>query len=122
VVATRPVLSSIIQELLKDDDVAVTTPKEDKLKRAKHMWTENHTHSGQCQLMSGYTNFAIAGAGNIGSYIVQKLLKDNADGIVKEVVVLSRQVKYLSNDLDYTSYAEYSFGYGHLGLQEHHSR
>jgi uncharacterized protein YbjT (DUF2867 family) len=48
--------------------------------------------------MSGYTNFAIAGAGNIGSYIVQQLLKDKASGIIKEVVVLSRQVKYPSND------------------------
>jgi uncharacterized protein YbjT (DUF2867 family) len=48
--------------------------------------------------MSGYTNFAIAGAGNIGSYIVQQLLKDKGVGIIKEVVVLSRQVKYPSND------------------------
>lgn len=42
--------------------------------------------------MSGYTNFAIVGAGAIGKYIVQQLLKDKAAGIVKEVVVLSRQV------------------------------
>lgn len=48
--------------------------------------------------MSGYTNFAIAGAGNIGSYIVQQLLKDKGAGIINEVVVLSRQVKYPSND------------------------
>ncbi|KAI0276930.1 hypothetical protein BGY98DRAFT_1097837 [Russula aff. rugulosa BPL654] len=41
--------------------------------------------------MSGYTNFAVAGAGNIGSYIVQQLLKDKAAGIIKEVIVLSRQ-------------------------------
>jgi len=41
--------------------------------------------------MSGYTNFAVAGAGTIGSYIVQQLLKDKAAGIIKEVVVLSRQ-------------------------------
>jgi len=41
--------------------------------------------------MSGYTNFAVAGAGNIGSYIVQQLLRDKAAGILKEVVVLSRQ-------------------------------
>ena len=43
-------------------------------------------------LMSGYTNFAVIGAGGIGSFIVQQLLKDKAAGIVKEVVVLSRQV------------------------------
>jgi hypothetical protein len=48
--------------------------------------------------MSGYPNFAVAGAGNIGSYIVQQLLKDKAAGIIKEVVVLSRQVMYPSND------------------------
>ena len=48
--------------------------------------------------MSGYTNLAIAGAGNIGSYIVQQLLKDKGAGIINEVVVLSRQVKYPSND------------------------
>jgi len=43
------------------------------------------------QLMSGYTNFAIVGAGTLGIYIVQQLLKDKAAGIVKEVVVLTRQ-------------------------------
>jgi hypothetical protein len=42
--------------------------------------------------MSGYTKFAVAGAGKIGSYIVQQLLKDKAAGTIKEVVVLSRQV------------------------------
>ncbi|KAH9986769.1 hypothetical protein BJV77DRAFT_1070785 [Russula vinacea] len=41
--------------------------------------------------MSGYTNFAVVGAGAIGKYIVQQLLKDKAAGIVKEVVVLARQ-------------------------------
>ena len=48
--------------------------------------------------MSGYTNFAVAGAGAIGSHIVQQLLKDKAAGIIKEVVVLSRQVKYPSDE------------------------
>ena len=48
--------------------------------------------------MSGYTRFAVAGAGNIGTYIVQQLLKDKAAGIIKEVIVLSREVKYSSND------------------------
>jgi pyrroline-5-carboxylate reductase len=47
--------------------------------------------------MSGYTKFAVVGAGSIGSYIIQQLLKDKAAGIVKEVVVLTRQVWYLSN-------------------------
>ena len=44
--------------------------------------------------MSGYKNFAVAGTGNIGSYIVQQLLKDKASGIINEVVVLSRQVSF----------------------------
>jgi saccharopine dehydrogenase-like NADP-dependent oxidoreductase len=47
--------------------------------------------------MSGYTKFAVAGAGRIGRYIVQQLLKDKATGTIKEVVVLSRQVKYPSD-------------------------
>lgn len=47
--------------------------------------------------MSGYTNFAIVGAGALGNYIIQQFLKDKAAGIVKEVVVLTRQVKYPSN-------------------------
>jgi hypothetical protein len=46
--------------------------------------------------MSGYTKFAIVGAGAFGNYIVQELLKAKAAGIVKEVVVLTRQVKYPS--------------------------
>jgi len=41
--------------------------------------------------MSRYTNFAVVGAGTLGTYIVQQLLKDKAAGIVKEVVVLTRQ-------------------------------
>ena len=44
--------------------------------------------------MSGYTNFAVVGAGAIGKYIVQQLLKDKAAGIVKEVVILARQVEH----------------------------
>ena len=48
--------------------------------------------------MSGYTNLAVAGAGNIGSYIVQQLLKDKADGIIEKIFVLSRQVKSPSNN------------------------
>jgi uncharacterized protein YbjT (DUF2867 family) len=41
--------------------------------------------------MSGYTNFAIVGAGVIGSYIVSQLLRDRTSGVVKDVVVLTRQ-------------------------------
>jgi ketopantoate reductase len=52
--------------------------------------------------MSGYTNFAIVGAGVIGSYIVAQLLKDKASGIVKDVVVLTRQVCESIQHLDCT--------------------
>ncbi|KAH9986776.1 NAD-P-binding protein [Russula vinacea] len=41
--------------------------------------------------MSGYTNFAVVGAGTLGNYVIQQLLKDKAAGTVKEVVVLTRQ-------------------------------
>jgi pyrroline-5-carboxylate reductase len=44
--------------------------------------------------MSGYTNFAVVGAGAIGNYIIQQLLKDKAAGIVNNIVVLTREVKY----------------------------
>jgi saccharopine dehydrogenase-like NADP-dependent oxidoreductase len=42
--------------------------------------------------MSGFENFAIAGAGEIGRFIVRQLLQDRATGKVNEVVVLTRQV------------------------------
>ena len=42
--------------------------------------------------MSGYTKFAVVGAGSVGSYIIQQLLKDKTTGIIKEVIVLTRQV------------------------------
>jgi len=42
--------------------------------------------------MSGYTKFAVVGAGRIGNCIVQELLKEKASGIVEEVVILTRQV------------------------------
>jgi uncharacterized protein YbjT (DUF2867 family) len=55
--------------------------------------------------MSGYTNFAVVGAGAIGKYIVQQLLKDKAAGTVKEVVVLSREVKYPYINRDIAQYS-----------------
>jgi hypothetical protein len=58
--------------------------------------------------MSRYTIFAVVGAGTLGNYIVQQLLKDKAAGIVKEVVVLTRQVWYSSNNYVIRDIAEYS--------------
>ncbi|KAA1474798.1 NAD-P-binding protein [Dentipellis sp. KUC8613] len=40
--------------------------------------------------MSGFTTFAIAGAGNIGVFIAEELLKSKAAGKVKRVVILTR--------------------------------
>ncbi|KAF8490945.1 NAD-P-binding protein [Russula emetica] len=59
--------------------------------------------------MSRYTIFAVVGAGTLGNYIVQQLLKDKAAGIVKEVVVLTRQVWYSSNNCVIRDIAEYSW-------------
>ena len=42
--------------------------------------------------MSGFKNFAIAGAGTTGSFITHQFLKDKVAGTVNEVVVLTRQV------------------------------
>jgi pyrroline-5-carboxylate reductase len=44
--------------------------------------------------MSGYKNFAIVGAGTIGSFIIRQFLKDKAAGTVDKVVVLTRQVSF----------------------------
>jgi len=41
--------------------------------------------------MSKYTKFAVVGAGTLGNYIVQQLVKDKAAGNVKEVVILTRE-------------------------------
>lgn len=41
--------------------------------------------------MSGYKNFAVVGAGEIGSFIIRQLLVDKAAGIINSVVVLTRQ-------------------------------
>jgi len=41
--------------------------------------------------MSGYKNFAVIGAGDIGSFIVRQLITYQAAGTIKNVVVLTRQ-------------------------------
>ena len=43
--------------------------------------------------MSGYKNFAVIGAGALGSYIVDELLKAKSDGTVDKVIVLTRAVR-----------------------------
>jgi hypothetical protein len=46
-------------------------------------------NSELCHLMSGYTTFAVVGAGAIDNYIVQGLLKGKTAGIVKEDAILT---------------------------------
>ena len=46
--------------------------------------------------MSGYKNFAVVGAGAIGSFIIRQLLTDKAAGTVDNVVVLTRQASQAS--------------------------
>ena len=67
--------------------------------------------------MSGYTNFAVVGAGNIGTFIIQQLLKDKAAGTVKEVVILTRQVNCPSNNYVIRDVLNISLIVHHKGLQ-----
>ena len=67
--------------------------------------------------MSGYTNFAVVGAGNIGTFIIQQLLKDKAAGTVKEVVILTRQVNFPSNNYVIRDVLNISLIVHHKGLQ-----
>ena len=46
--------------------------------------------------MSGYKNFAVVGAGEIGNFIIRQLLTKKATGIVDNVVVLTRQASQAS--------------------------
>ena len=43
--------------------------------------------------MSGYKNFAVVGAGQMGSFLVRQLITDKAAGTINEVIVLTRQVQ-----------------------------
>jgi hypothetical protein len=41
--------------------------------------------------MTGYKNFAVVGAGEIGGFIIHQLLVDKVAGIINNVVVLTSQ-------------------------------
>ena len=49
--------------------------------------------------MSGYRNFAVVGAGEIGGPIIHQLLTDKAAGTVNDVVVLTRKASLASAPL-----------------------
>ena len=46
--------------------------------------------------MSGYKNFAVVGAGMLGTFIIDQLLTDKAAGTINDVVVLTRQASLAS--------------------------
>ena len=46
--------------------------------------------------MSGLKNFAIVGAGAIGRFIIRQFLKEKAAGAVNQVVVLTREVRFVA--------------------------
>lgn len=48
--------------------------------------------------MSGFKSFTVAGAGNLGKYIIEELLKLQQAGKVTSVGFLSRQVSYYVDD------------------------
>ena len=43
--------------------------------------------------MSGFKKFAIIGAGNVGGFIVEELLKQKAAGSIDEISIVSRPVR-----------------------------
>jgi len=44
-------------------------------------------------IMSGFKNFTIVGAGNVGGFIVEELLKQKAAGSINEISIVSRPVR-----------------------------
>ena len=46
--------------------------------------------------MSGYKNFAVVGAGEMGSFIIRQLITDQAAGTINNIVVLTRQASLAS--------------------------
>jgi pyrroline-5-carboxylate reductase len=58
--------------------------------------------------MSGYKNFAVVGAGTIGSFIIRQLLTDKAAGTVDNVVVLTRQASLASESACRTPFTNQS--------------
>ena len=42
--------------------------------------------------MSGFKNFTIVGAGNVGGFIIEELLKEKAAGNIDEISIVTRPV------------------------------
>ena len=47
--------------------------------------------------MSNFRRFAIVGAGNVGGFIVEELLKQKAAGAIDEIIIVSRPVRLVSH-------------------------
>ena len=46
--------------------------------------------------MSNFKSFAITGAGNVGGFIVEELLKQKAAGVIDEITIVSRPVRHVA--------------------------
>lgn len=46
--------------------------------------------------MSNFRSFAITGAGKVGSFIVEELLKQKAAGAIDEITIVSRPVRHVA--------------------------
>jgi len=44
--------------------------------------------------MSGFKKFAIVGAGNVGGYFAEELLKKKAAGEIDDLVIVTRPVRH----------------------------
>jgi hypothetical protein len=53
--------------------------------------------------MSNFRRFAIVGAGNVGGFIVEELLKQKAAGAIDEITIVSRPVRPVSHHRFYSS-------------------
>jgi saccharopine dehydrogenase-like NADP-dependent oxidoreductase len=47
--------------------------------------------------MSNFRSFAIIGAGNVGGFIVEELLKQKATGTIDEITIVSRPVRHVAH-------------------------
>jgi saccharopine dehydrogenase-like NADP-dependent oxidoreductase len=51
--------------------------------------------------MSNFRKFAIVGAGNVGGFIVEELLKQKAAGSIDEITIVSRPVRLVARPSSY---------------------
>ena len=77
--------------------VRKTLNRRDWIQLPQHFYTHNsYTHRCVTYDMSGYKNFAVVGAGQLGNYLIRQLITDKAAGTINDVVVLTRQASLAS--------------------------